>query len=36
MNCSCIGTPFPDTDRDEASTEIANHLKRYWVPRMRK
>ena len=32
-----IGTFFDSyPDRQEATTEIANHLKRYWAPRMRK
>jgi formate dehydrogenase subunit delta len=31
-----IGTFFDSyPDRQEATTEIANHLKRYWAPRMR-
>jgi formate dehydrogenase subunit delta len=31
-----IGTFFESyPDREEASTEIANHLKRFWAPRMR-
>ena len=31
-----IGTFFASyPDREEASTEIANHLQRYWAPRMR-
>ena len=31
-----IGTFFASyPDQDEASTEIANHLQRYWAPRMR-
>lgn len=31
-----IGTFFESyPDRDEASGEIANHLKRFWAPRMR-
>jgi formate dehydrogenase subunit delta len=31
-----IGTFFASyPDREEASTEIASHLKRFWAPRMR-
>ena len=31
-----IGTFFASyPDRDEASAEIASHLKRFWAPRMR-
>ena len=31
-----IGTFFASyPDREEARTEIANHLKRFWAPRMR-
>ena len=31
-----IGTFFESyPDREEASAEIANHLKRFWAPRMR-
>ncbi|MDL2355970.1 MAG: formate dehydrogenase subunit delta [Pseudomonadota bacterium] len=31
-----IGTFFASyPDQEEASAEIANHLKRYWAPRMR-
>jgi formate dehydrogenase subunit delta len=32
-----IGTFFASyPDQEEASTEIANHLQRFWAPRMRK
>jgi formate dehydrogenase subunit delta len=32
-----IGTFFASyPDREEGRTEIANHLQRYWAPRMRK
>ncbi len=32
-----IGAFFEDTpDREQAKAEIANHLKKFWEPRMRK
>jgi len=30
-----IGTFFSGADADGAASDVANHLKRYWAPRMR-